>query len=136
MTTDDEKLKDEFTRLRKLDARRAPSFESLRTRSIVRPLRPAVLAAVPLLAAAAALVLVWRGAQPVPQAASPTFGVSASAPPSVALAAQGEEPLPLDFLLQTHVVSTDLQGSVASARGSFDSDFLLRAPTNLRGHTP
>lgn len=117
--TDDEKLKEEFARLRSVDARRTPSLKALTRPPKARPLRPAVLAVLPLVAAAAALLFVCNGptrSEPPMQAT-----VAASTPP-----APEDEPLPLDFLLQTHVASTDLGGS----------DFLLRAPKDLRGLTP
>ncbi len=135
MTNDDEKLRDDFARLRRVEARRTPSFEALRKPPVVRPLRPVVLAVVPLVAAAAALLFVCNGAtQSEPSQTS--SGSAVDLLPSAGGATLGEatdEPLPLDFLLQTHASYTNPPTARASA---FDSDFLLRAPKNLRALTP
>lgn len=120
MTNDEDDLRVDFARLRRVDARRTPSFDVLRKAPKVRPLRPVVLAVLPLVAAAAALLLVCsRPTENEPPQSS-------AAPADVTLAVAHEAPLPLDFLLQTH-------GASAGLRGSFDSDFLLRAP---KDHTP
>ena len=49
MSDDDDKLREEFARLRRVDARRTPSLEMLSRAPKVRPLRPAFLAVIPLL---------------------------------------------------------------------------------------
>lgn len=128
MTNDDDELRDEFARLRKLDARRTPTIESMSLAPKPRPLRPLVLAVAPLVAAAAGLLFVCNG----PTQSEPSQASSqASTPPADlvpaasggAVARADEEPLPLDFLLQTHAHYND-------------SDFLLRVPAvrdNLRG---
>lgn len=140
MTNDDEELRDdeklgaEFAGLRAVDARRTPSFAALRKPRVVRPLRPALFAVIPLVASAAALLFVCNGpeASEPPQTSAPS-AVDVPLGGGFAVARPATSPLPLDFLLQTRVASTDL-GSVRA--GSFDSDFLLRAPTDLRGPTP
>ena len=132
MTNDDEELRDdeklgaEFAGLRAVDARRTPSFAALRKPRVVRPLRPALFAVIPL------FVCNGPEASEPPQTSAPS-AVDVPLGGGFAVARPATSPLPLDFLLQTRVASTDL-GSVRA--GSFDSDFLLRAPTDLRGPTP
>ncbi len=124
MTNDDEKLREDFARLRRVDARRTPSFDALRKPPVVRPLRPVVLAVVPLVAAAAALLFVCNGpTQSEPPRASKGPATDVLPSSGVTDSEVDQEPLPLDFLLQTHASYTD-------------SDFLLRAPKDLRGLTP
>jgi len=125
---EDDKLRDEFAALKRMDARGAPKFESLAQAPKVRPLRPVVLAAFPIVAAAAVLLLVWN-ATTLSEPARPTSPpLAAAAPPAdvvpaitVASHDPADEPLPLDFLLQTHASYTD-------------SDFLLRPLS--RGQQP
>ncbi len=132
MTDDDKRLREDFARLRRVDARRTPSFDALRKPPVVRPLRPVVLAVVPLVAAAAALLFVCNGGTPnEPSLASSGSAIEVVPSAGATTIGEAEEPLPLDFLLQTHVTYTEL----ARAR-AFDSDFLLRAPKDLRGLTP
>jgi hypothetical protein len=137
--SDDDNLREEFTRLRRVDARRTPSIEALSGPPKVRPLRPSLWVVVPLVAAAAALLFVCNDptqsepsqASVIPTAPPVDLLPTGSAGPVVPGGAK--EPLPLDFLLQTRAASTDLGGSIS---GAFDSDFLLRAPKDLRGLTP
>ncbi len=133
MTTEDEKLRDEYARLRRIDARRAPSFDAMREAARtpkVRPLRPAIVALIPLVAAAALLFLVFKGplqdAAPAAAPKSQTVALAQDGAEVLPVEGARPEPLPLDFLLQTHAAYTDLEGS----------DFLLRVPTNPRGRTP
>ncbi|MBX3225820.1 MAG: hypothetical protein KIT84_30415 [Labilithrix sp.] len=91
----DEELRRRFAELKRADAERAPPFRTTRPPSRVNLL----YAAIPALAAAAVLI-VWCGAQ-----------TTASAPPATALAPAPSPPppprvetaaaLPLDFLLET-----------------------------------
>ena len=133
MTREDERLREEFARLRRSDARRAPSFEALRRPPRARPIRPAIRALVPLMlvAAAAAMLLFLQ------KDIAPTGTPMATAPPAdvvdqMALADTTQGPLPLDFLLRTDVVSTQFRSSVTGA----DSDFLLRSHAPLPGTSP
>lgn len=101
---DEARLRDAFTRLKAHDARRRPSFEELRRPPVVRPFPRAVVALVPL-AAAAILLLVWGGPTSSPMASSPSS--AASSAPSLAdpvvVAIHSDDltgALPLEFLLE------------------------------------
>jgi hypothetical protein len=97
---DDERLKEGFAKLRKVDERRAPPFDAMwrapgRKRSpwiVVLPIGGAV-------AAAAAAVLLFIDVQhdaSAPTAAAPVPAIVAAAP---AMLVPALEPSPLDFLL-------------------------------------
>ncbi len=101
---DDERLKETFDKLRAEDARRAPSFESVRKKK--RPKLSFLVVAVPLVTAAAVLFLVVRSTEmrsaPVSAAAAPN-AESAAGEKTVAVVAAPPAPpaetAPLDFLL-------------------------------------
>lgn len=105
--TDDERLKHAFDKLREDDARRAPSFESVRQR-LPRKRSPwAIAVPVASAMAAAAVLVVWCNASneaaPTPTATRAT-PMASSAPmggESLGAAAAGAEvdEAPLDFLL-------------------------------------
>ena len=106
MTSEDEHLRARFAELKKQDARTTPSFEAIRSRP--RPSAWRVVVPVASLAAAAMLV-VWCGAQNLlgtasPQAVAPVAATAAGgeAMPSAALHTRiAFDPAPLDFLLET-----------------------------------
>lgn len=116
----DEQLKEGFAKLRRHDARRAPSFEEVRQRRVRA--RSAIVIALPIATtfAAAAAVVLWlnverdeaastSAASPAP-AAAPAVVAAVSAPPS--------DPAPLDFLLT-------LPGrSLLASAPSFDQSLL------------
>lgn len=102
---DDTRLREAFSRLRAHDARRRPPFSALRRPPPVRPFPRAVVALVPLVAAAV-LFVVCGAPSSKPLASSPPIAVSSS-PSSIELAADVAPPsgdvaaaLPLDFLLE------------------------------------
>ena len=97
---DEDRLKQTFDRLREADARRAPSFESLRTRRRRRTSTWAVVAPLASAAAAAAVFVVWCS---TPASAPPPVSVAA-APAMVPLGGESApepeaEEAPLEFLL-------------------------------------
>lgn len=101
---DDARLRDAFLRLKAHDARRRPTFAALRRPPSVRPFPRAVVAVVPLVAAAVLFVVCGSPSSP-PQVASPSSAASSSPSPLGSVADVASLPeemprtLPLDFLL-------------------------------------
>jgi hypothetical protein len=104
---DDDRLNEGFAKLRRHDARRAPTFDAIRSAPARARARSWVVA-LPVAAtglAAAAVVALWLRAQPdaSPSVAAPAEPVPAAAAgpaPAVAAAiAPSLDPAPLDFLL-------------------------------------
>ena len=94
---DDERLKQTFDKLREADARRAPSFDSVRAKRRRRTSPWAVVVPLASAAAAAAAFVVWCN----PPASAPPSRVVAAAAPLGGESAPSPvaDEAPLDFLL-------------------------------------
>ena len=113
---DDAKLREAFGRLRAADAKRLPAFDHARRAPRVRPIRRVWLTAIPVLAAAAALMALCGVEKPVELASHPEAPSMPSAPEAQKVVTT-KPSLPLDFLLET-------------SSGPLDSlAFLAKVPT-------
>jgi len=98
---DDERLKQTFEKLRKEDARGAPSFEAIRQRRPRRASPWAMVVPIASALAAAAVVVVWcnAGTSYAPPAAPVAMGPATPQGGEVAPPVPALEDAPLDFLL-------------------------------------
>jgi hypothetical protein len=97
---DDTKLQEAFARLRAADTKRLPAFDHVRRAPRTRPIRRIWIAAIPALAAAAAVMAFCGVEKPVELASNPQAPAPPSAPVEQALVST-RPALPLDFLLET-----------------------------------
>jgi len=109
---DDAKLREAFGRLRAADAKRLPAFDHARRGPRVRPIRRIWLAAIPALAAAAAVVALCGLEKPVELASNPPPPSLPSEPERQNIVAT-KPALPLDFLLETSSGTLDSMAFLA-----------------------
>src|SRR5689334_6250783 len=112
---DDERLKQTFDKLREDDARRAPSFESIRGKR--RRTTSPVVVLFPAAIAAAAVLVVWCHR---PESATPTAVVAAAPVPASgeSLAVPPADDAPLDFLLRVPALRGAPDFDTSLLRGS------------------
>jgi hypothetical protein len=119
MNANEERLRARFAELKKRDAGRAPDFEKMRTAPRRRaPWQLVIIPAATL--AAAAMFVLWCGAQTMlgsasPQAAAPRPSVNAGGGAMGGEVRVAFEPVPLDFLL-------DAPGTDLATRSGLDAN--------------